>query len=306
MLPRRNHRSSYVNSFLSTCATSEKKYLQRELPAVSKLISPAQKYNANRVTSPSNSCDLLTLLEYNAQRSGWTKYIIVAKQKASPAALIHLRSSSLTCRRTVQQCPANRELCTPPALSSPAHQPRDNPATSLQAEKILFPGILDVNRRVFVAEGPAGRLCVSRFQPVPASSTPDPLQGRAEPMEGARGAPGPIRRACGASVRTRSWNGGNHQRNEQGPHGGAGDTSEGTTAWDRHQSWGNWGGRSSRKKPPCHALPSAPPQAGVWPAGTARGGQSTCGEAEPHNRAGRRFKQFNDCRLGFPISNKIL
>jgi len=35
-----------------------------------KLISPAEQYNANKVPSSSNICDLLTLLEYNASPPG--------------------------------------------------------------------------------------------------------------------------------------------------------------------------------------------------------------------------------------------
>lgn len=75
-------------------------YLQGEPAAASKSISRAEKLNANRVPSSSNSCDVLTLLAYNAWPSCWRNYIRGTKQKASPEAAINLGSHLLPCGRT--------------------------------------------------------------------------------------------------------------------------------------------------------------------------------------------------------------
>lgn len=81
MLPRRNQGPSYINSIPSIHPASAKKYLQRELPAVPKLISLAEQYNANKVPSSSNSYDLLTLLEYTLSlQTEWIISLVPSKR----------------------------------------------------------------------------------------------------------------------------------------------------------------------------------------------------------------------------------
>lgn len=124
-------------------------YLQGEPAAASKSISWAEKLNANRVPSSSNSCDVLTLLAYNAWPSCWRNYIRDTKQKAPPEAAINLGSHLLPCRRTCWEWSA---LALPITHAGLPHEPG--------VRKLLFSRCIGSKWPALVAGTTKGMLCV--------------------------------------------------------------------------------------------------------------------------------------------------